>query len=63
VRFLTRQGFTLVRIESSHHFFRREGVHTSVPVHANRPLQIGTLRSILRDINMSPAEFAQLLRS
>jgi predicted RNA binding protein YcfA (HicA-like mRNA interferase family) len=32
--------------------------HTSVPVHGNRPLKIGTLRSILRDIEMTPEAFA-----
>jgi predicted RNA binding protein YcfA (HicA-like mRNA interferase family) len=36
--------------------------HTTVPVHGNRNLKIGTLRSILRDIEISAAEFEQLLR-
>jgi predicted RNA binding protein YcfA (HicA-like mRNA interferase family) len=61
VRFLERQGFNLLRVRGSHHFFERDGVHTSVPVHGNAPLRIGTLRSILRDINMGPAEFEELL--
>ena len=34
--------------------------HTSVPVHGNQTLKIGTLRSILRDIDMAPAEFERL---
>jgi predicted RNA binding protein YcfA (HicA-like mRNA interferase family) len=33
------------------------GRRTTVPVHAARPLKIGTLRSILRDIQMPPEEF------
>ena len=33
----------------------------SVPVRGNRPLKLGTLRGILRDIQMSPAELAQRL--
>jgi predicted RNA binding protein YcfA (HicA-like mRNA interferase family) len=63
IRFLERQGFVLVRIRGSHHFFDRDGMHTTVPVHGNGPLKIGTLRSILRDIQLSPAEFEQLLGS
>ena len=60
VRFLTRRGFNLIRISGSHHFLD-DGTHrTSVPVHADRPLKIGTLRSILRDIDMSPITFEQL---
>jgi predicted RNA binding protein YcfA (HicA-like mRNA interferase family) len=61
--FLEREGFQLLRVRGSHHFYSRAELRTSVPVHGNRPLKIGTLRSILRDIQMSPAEFEQRLRS
>ncbi len=57
LRFLEQRGFHVLRVSGSHHFLERHGCRTSVPVHANRPLKIGTLRSILRDIDMSPAEF------
>ena len=57
VRFLTRRGFNLIRISGSHHFLDAGTHRTSVPVHADRPLKIGTLRSILRDIELSPADF------
>jgi predicted RNA binding protein YcfA (HicA-like mRNA interferase family) len=60
VRFLEKQGFTVVRVRSSDHFMQRDDQRTSVPVHANRNLRIGTLRSILRDIGLSPTEFEQL---
>ena len=59
VRFLEQQGFTVIRIRGSHHFLARDEQRTSVPVHGNRTLKIGTLRSILRDIDMSPYEFEQ----
>jgi predicted RNA binding protein YcfA (HicA-like mRNA interferase family) len=59
VRFLQRQGFQLVR--GSHHYFERGTTHTTVPVHGSRNLKIGTLRSILRDIEISAAEFERLL--
>jgi predicted RNA binding protein YcfA (HicA-like mRNA interferase family) len=59
VRFLRKQGFQLVRTSGSHHYLDRHGVKTSVPVHGNRPLKIGTLRGILRDVQLSPAEFRE----
>jgi predicted RNA binding protein YcfA (HicA-like mRNA interferase family) len=33
-----------------------------VPVHGNRPLKTGTLRKILRDIDVTPAEFSDRLK-
>jgi predicted RNA binding protein YcfA (HicA-like mRNA interferase family) len=60
VAFLQAFGFTVVRVRGSHHFLERDHDRTSVPVHANRSLKIGTLRSILRDIGMSPEEFGRL---
>lgn len=60
VRFLESQGFTVVRVRGSHHVMVQETKRTSVPVHGNRALKIGTLRGILRDIDMSPEEFERL---
>jgi predicted RNA binding protein YcfA (HicA-like mRNA interferase family) len=60
VRFLESQGFTVVRIRGSHHVLARGNTHTAVPVHANQTLRIGTLRGILRDIEMSPVKFTEL---
>lgn len=61
VRFLERQGLRVIRIAGAHHFMDDGGSRrTSVPVHGNRNLKTGTLRSILRDINMSPREFEHL---
>ena len=58
VRFLEREGFQLVRVTGSHHYLARGNQRTSVPVHANRPLKLGTLRNILRAIDMTPEDFA-----
>lgn len=63
VAFLERRGFRLVRIRGSHHFLARGGQRTTVPVHGNRPLKTGTLRSILRDIDVGPREFESLWRT
>lgn len=59
VRFLEREGFQLVRIRGSHHYMIRGEQRASVPVHANQSLKIGTLRNILRAIEMTPEEFAE----
>jgi predicted RNA binding protein YcfA (HicA-like mRNA interferase family) len=60
VRFLQDRGFALVRVRGSHHYLQRGEQRTAVPVHGSRALKIGTLRSILRDIGLSPTEFADL---
>ncbi len=60
VRFLQEQGFSLLRVRGSHHFLAGNDRRTSVPVHGNETLKIGTLRSILRDIGMTPTEFTEL---
>ncbi len=60
VRFLERQGFVLRRIVGSHHVMRKDDVQTVVPVHRNQDLAIGTLRGILRDIDMEPMDFERL---
>ena len=60
VRFLEKQGFTVIRVRGSHHVMERGSQHTSVPVHGNETLKIGTLRGILRDIDLSPENFSGL---
>jgi len=60
VRFLERRGFSIRGVRGSHHFLERGADRTCVPVHGSRSLKIGTLRSILRDIGMSPTEFQRL---
>lgn len=57
IRFLERQGLRVVRVAGSHHFMDGGGRRTTVPVHGNQSLKIGTLRSILRDLDLPPAEF------
>ena len=60
LRFLERQGYRVLRIRGSHHFLARGDRRTSVPVHGSESLKIGTLRGILRDIDLSPADFERL---
>jgi predicted RNA binding protein YcfA (HicA-like mRNA interferase family) len=60
VRFLEQQGLRVIRISGSHHFMDGNGKRTTIPVHGSANLKIGTLRSILRDVDLSPADFEQL---
>ena len=61
VRFLERQCFALRRSVGSHHVMRKgDRPQTVVPVHGNSNLKPGTLRGILRDINLKPEEFEKL---
>lgn len=60
VRFLEARGFTLVRIRGSHHYLQRDERRTTVPVHGNQTRKIGTLKSILRDTELSAEDFTAL---
>lgn len=64
IRALERAGFRIDRAVGSHHVM----VHpsdsrrtVSVPVHGNRDLKRGTLRSIIRQAGFSVEEFKNLL--
>ncbi|MBI1812658.1 type II toxin-antitoxin system HicA family toxin [Candidatus Peregrinibacteria bacterium] len=60
LRFLERRGFICVRITGSHHHMEKGHLRCPVPVHGNDDLKTGTLRSILRMIEMEPEEFEKL---
>ena len=60
LRFLQQQGFSVMRIRGSHQFLERGDCKTVLPVHGNRQLKIGTLRKILRDVDMTSTEFEEL---
>ena len=57
VKFLARRGFMVVRVRGSHHVMQNGKLRTVVPVHGNSQLRIGTLRGILRDVEMHPDDF------
>jgi predicted RNA binding protein YcfA (HicA-like mRNA interferase family) len=50
-----RRGWTLLRINGSHHICGKEGsiVRLSVPIHGNKPLKIGLLRHLAKLANIS----------
>ncbi len=58
-RALERQGWTLRRVNGSHHVYEdRDGTIASVPVHANRDLRPGTQRGLMRQADLTDAELA-----
>jgi predicted RNA binding protein YcfA (HicA-like mRNA interferase family) len=62
IQALERGGFTLVRIRSSHHFFRHpDGRTTVVPVHSGETIGPGLLGQILRDCGLNREQFRTLL--
>ena len=61
---LKRNGFTVERIVGSHHVMEFPGAASrtvTVPVHGNRDLKPGTLRSIIRQAGLTVEEFIALL--
>jgi predicted RNA binding protein YcfA (HicA-like mRNA interferase family) len=63
-RVLQRLGFARVRHKGSHVFYRHaDGRTTTVPHHKGRDLAVPSVRAILADVQLVPAEFLRLLRS
>ena len=62
IRALQRAGFSVIRINGSHHFMRHaDGRATVVPVHAGETIGPGLLSQILRDTDLTRAELEALL--
>jgi predicted RNA binding protein YcfA (HicA-like mRNA interferase family) len=55
-RILSRHGFLLVSQRGSHRKWRHPELHRQVvvPEHRNRPLPIGTIKSIMTGANLPP---------
>ena len=64
LRALQRGGFVFTHVRGSHHYLRKPDAAALVvvPVHGNRDLPLGTMRSILRQADMSVDELVRLLR-
>jgi predicted RNA binding protein YcfA (HicA-like mRNA interferase family) len=63
VRILERLGFLARRQKGSHlHLYRiADGKRVTVPIHKGRDIPNGTLRSILRDADISPEDLRDLV--
>ncbi len=59
---LLKLGFEAVRQKGSHVFYRHsDGRVTTVPNHGAKDLNVPLVRSILRDIDLTPEEFRKVL--
>jgi predicted RNA binding protein YcfA (HicA-like mRNA interferase family) len=60
---LQRKGFILSHVRGSHHYLKKAGVAALVvvPVHGNKSLPAGTLRSILRQAGLTPDDLLEML--
>lgn len=64
IRFLASLGFSQIRRRGSHRFFAHpDGRTATVPDHRGEDLGRGIIRSILRDVDVTPNEFARWLNS
>lgn len=54
-KIVERQGWQLKRITGSHHIYAKVGIDVilSIPVHSNRDLPIGILKSIIKDAKLT----------
>lgn len=59
-KIVERKGWELKRITGSHHIYVKEGVDVilSIPVHSNRDLPKGTLKSIMKDAELTEEDLS-----
>jgi predicted RNA binding protein YcfA (HicA-like mRNA interferase family) len=63
-RALLRCGFERVRQKRSHVFYRHpDGRTTTLPDHGARDIARPLIREVLREIEMTPAQFREALES
>ena len=57
-RAVERHGWALLRINGSHHIYGKKGspIRLSIPIHANKPLKIGLLRSLMKAAGLTEAD-------
>ncbi len=61
-KILVKLGFEKFRQKGSHIFFvHKEGRVTTISVHGNKMIPIGTLKAILKDIEISNDDFEKLV--
>ena len=54
-KIVERNGWELKRVSGSHHIYIKDSIDAilSIPVHSNKDLPIGTLRSIMKDAELT----------
>jgi len=62
VKILNKMGFEIVRQKGSHIFVRHKDGRTCViPIHKGKDPKLGLLKKILKEINISSAEFLKFV--
>lgn len=62
IRALEKAGFQIMRQTGSHCQIRHpDGRRATVPIHANRDMPRGTLKGILKDVEITVEHFKELL--
>ena len=58
VKIIERHGWTLLRVQGSHHIYGKTGIEVrlSVPVHGNQTLKTGLLRHLMKMAGISESE-------
>lgn len=57
-KILERQGWTLLRVQGSHHIYGKTGndVRLSIPIHGNQTLKTGLLRHLMKMAGISESD-------
>ncbi len=57
-RALEKKGWSLLRIQGSHHIYGKTGsnVRLSVPIHGNKPLKVCLLSYLLKSASLSEGD-------
>lgn len=58
---IEKRAWVLKRVTGSRHIYSKECAHAilSIPVHGNRDLPIGTLRSIMKDASLTEKDLEE----
>ena len=57
-KILERHGWTLLRVQGSHHIYGKHGndARLSVPIHGNQALKTGLLRHLMKTAGISESD-------
>ncbi|MBQ6638223.1 MAG: type II toxin-antitoxin system HicA family toxin [Lachnospiraceae bacterium] len=53
VKRLQKDGWTIARIEGSHHIMKKENKTVAIPVHGNKDIPKGLLNKILKETGLT----------
>ena len=61
-KILERNGWTLLRVQGSHHIYGKtdSDIRISVPVHRNQSLKIGLLKHFLKQAGLAEKRFIKI---